>query len=90
MTPQIETARLIRAYVDDILTEQMGDGDGGAYDHLLDAIMGTDTSDAEACCHMGRALLCLHHGLSDPLYRLGGTLCDTRLTEISRRLGVAG
>lgn len=83
-----ETAELIRAYAAATILECMGEGEDGTYDHLLDAIVLTDATTAEACCHMGRALICLEEGLSDPPFRLGGDMCDPRVTEISVRLGM--
>ena len=83
-----ETAQMIRAYATAVLTECMGDGDGGTFDHLLDAITGTDATMAEACCHMGRALLCLHDRFADSPYRIGRIDCDPRITEIAARLGI--
>jgi hypothetical protein len=89
ITPQQITARLIRAYADAIMTEQMGEGEAGAYDALLDAIAKTNGGDAEACCHMGAALLCIEEGLADAPFRLGGEDCDPRRTEIASRLELA-
>ena len=48
----------------------------------------TDATSAEACCHMGRALLLIEDGLSDPPYRLGGGDCDPRKAYIAARLGM--
>ena len=87
-TPITETARMLREYAEAICQECMGDGQAGAYDLLLDAICRTDASEAEACCHMGRALILIGDGLADPAYRVGGRYCDPRLTDLSQRLGL--
>ena len=78
-TPNIETAALIREYAQWLLDEC-------GHTPLLAAIVNTDASSAEGCCHMGRALIALTDGLSDPPYRVGGAMCDPRVTEIARRL----
>ena len=100
MTPQIETATLIRAYAQDQVVESLGEMEARAkrlravsatlcaVSATLRAIVETDASEAEACCHMGRALLCLIGSFADPPFRLGGALCDSRLLEIARRLGM--
>lgn len=78
-TPSHKTAKLIRAYA------QSRIDDPDEVPPILSAIL--TTYDTEAVCHMGRALLCIQHGLSDPPFRLGGAMCDPRITEIAARLG---
>lgn len=91
-TTEQETAQLIREYVEWVLDNGIGNGDLGPYDPLLDAIAQTaeqsDAATAEACCHMGRALICLEQSVEDAKYRLGGDECDPRMTEMARRLGM--
>jgi hypothetical protein len=89
-TPNMKTAELIRAYVRAICQDEPGDVEFGAYDLLQATIMETDSSAADAICRMGRALICLHQGLADPAYRIGGSMCDSRLLEIAERLGMEG
>ena len=89
-TPNMKTAALIRAYAARIAI-LMEEGDVvTAYDLLLAAIMRTKASEAEACCHMGRALICLYQGAADPPYRLDGWMCNPHLLEIAERLGMEG
>jgi hypothetical protein len=40
----------------------------------------------EEMLHLAHAFLIRAHQLSDPPYRIGGALCDPRLTEIAKRL----
>jgi hypothetical protein len=87
-TPNMMTAELIQAYAQRIVTECMGDGDAGAYDHLLEAILKTDATDAGACCYMGRAMLEIEESLSDPPYRLDGAMCDPERLKLAHLLGV--
>lgn len=86
-TPTIETARLVREYAQWALDECYLDNE--TKDPLLTAIVGTKPADAEACCHMGCALIALEEATSDAPYRLGGDMCDPRITEIAKRLGVS-
>jgi len=83
--PAVETAKLIREYAQWAIDNTTADDE--APDPLLLAIVKTDATMADACCHMGRALLCIEHGLEDPPYRLGGDMCDPRVTIIAARLG---
>lgn len=83
-TPNAETAKLVQAYAQAAL-----DRDDSADQHLIWAIVKTDATSVEACCHMGRAMLLIEDGLSDLPYRLGGEMCDPRKTEIAHRLGVS-
>jgi hypothetical protein len=86
--PIVETARIIRELATEALSD-VGDtpGEPSATELLLKAITKTDASEAEACCHMGRALLCLHHSFSDPPYRYGGKYYPPVYQLIALRLG---
>lgn len=84
-TPNMETARLIREYAQWALDECFSESDPPP--NLLLAIAKTPAGDDEACCHMGRAMLAIEQSYADPPYRLGGTMCDPRITEIARLLG---
>jgi hypothetical protein len=81
--PAHETAALIREYAQWALDECWN-----SPEHLLLAIIDTDATTAGACCHMGRAMIEIEQGLEDHVYRLGGEMCDPRMTEIARRLGM--
>lgn len=85
-TPNMKAAKLIRAYAQRALDEN---GDTTADNMpLARAIVTTNASTAEACCFMGRALLLIEDGLSDPPYRIGGAMCDPAKTTIAQRLGM--
>ncbi len=85
-TPNIETAKLIRTYAQSLLDDCTGQDEDAP--PLVLAILNTKADDAEACCHMGRALLCIHDGLSDAPSRIGGPMCDLSVTVIAARLGM--
>lgn len=79
--PNHETAKLIRAYAISAM-------DPAAAQPLIWAIVETNAATAEACCHLGRALILIEDGLSDLPHRVGGDMCDPRKTEIATRLGM--
>ena len=81
-TPADETAKLIKAYAVAQLADIGDEPDEPPHMFLAVATM----DGAEAVCHLGRAMLCWEHALFDPRYRIGGDLCDPRLTEIATRL----
>jgi hypothetical protein len=87
-TPNMMTAELVRAYAQRIVTDFMGDGCDGGYDHLLEAILKTDAADAGACCHMGRAMLEIEESLCEPPYRLDGAMCDPERQQLAQMLGI--
>ena len=80
-SPTDVTASLIRAYAASGL-ENYGEDETPIA--LLTAIM--ESEGTEEACHLGRALLAREESLSDPPYRLGGEMCDSRKTEIAKRL----
>jgi len=85
ITPQNKIARLIATYAAEQIATGYGDDETPAA--ILSAI--ADTTNDDETCHLGHALLARHQALADAPYRLGGEMCDPRLTEIAGRLGHA-
>lgn len=77
-------ATLLRAYAAAQIAEGYGEDEAPA--GILTAIV--ESGSPSETGYLGCALLVRHHRLSDPPYRLGGKLCDPRLTEIAALLGV--
>jgi len=86
MTPNSQTAALIRTYAAAAIADGGYDEDAPA-PAILTAI--TQALTADEACDLGRALLARSHALSDAPYRIGGEMCDPRLAEIAARLGWA-
>lgn len=82
IVPAIETAKLIRAWVEKVLADFE---EGAPYPAILLAIMESQSSGET--CHLGRALLEKLHVNADAPFRVGGALCDPQIEAIAGRLG---